>query len=323
MKLRTARRLASALLAVLVASLGLTTAHVAPASAAPDALTSYVLPGTDVYPFGVSVLGGKYYATGGINGVLYYGDLRKHRASVLARPDTTASHGRNGIVATATRLIVTENGDGPPWVSIYQRRTGRLVARFTTGNVTSFLGYPGLAPNGDVYVADFRLPRLYRIPAHAIAQHRAGVQPLPVYRFLRNTAIYDDPAGYGPYAVVATSDARFLLISNNPTGTLFRVRLSDRSVTRVDLHGALLARPAGMVLTEADVLYVAQFSEDSLAEIRLDDNYLEGRLVSETRDSRLRGPDGIAIAGDRLLVTDSQFTGPGTPPWRVISLPLP
>jgi hypothetical protein len=321
--IRTARRRATSLVIVLVASLAVTTAPVTPASAAPDALASYVLPGTDVYPFGVSVLGGEYYATGGINGALYHGDLRERRASVLIPPETAVPHGRNGIVATATRLIVTENGEGPPWVSIYQRLTGRLVARFTTGNVRSFLAFPGLAPNGDVYVVDFRLPRLYRIPAHAIAQQRTGVQSLPIYRSLRNTAIYDDPAGYGPTAVIATSDARFLLISNNPTGTLFRVRLSDRSVTPLNLHGALLTGAAGMVLTEADVLYVVRFTDNSLAEIRLGDEYRQGRLVSQTRDPRFRGPDGIAIAGDRLLISNSQFTGPGTPPWQVISLPLP
>jgi hypothetical protein len=225
-------------MAALVASLTLTTATVTAASAAPDALASYVLPGADVYPFAVSVLGGEYYATGAMNGTLYHGDLRKRRASVLIGPETAVNHGRNGIVATATRLIVTENGDGPPWLSIYQRLTGRLVARFTTGDVRSFLAFPGLAPNGDVYVVDARLPRLYRIPAHAIAQQRPGVHPLPIYRCLHNTAIYDDPAGYGLDAVIATSGARVRLISNDPTGTLFRVRLRDRSVTRVNLHAA-------------------------------------------------------------------------------------
>ena len=323
MKLRTARRNATALVIVLVASLAVTTAPVAPASAAPEALASYVLPGTDVYPFGVSVLGGEYYATAAFNGTLYHGDLRERRASVLIPPETAMNHGRNGIVATPTRLIVTENGEGPPWVSIYQRLTGRLVARFTTGDDRSFLAFPGLAPNGDVYVVDHRLPRLYRIPARAIAQHRPGVQPLPTYRFLDNTAIYDDPAGYAPNAVIATSDARFLLISNNPTGTLFRVRLSDRTVTRLDLHGAALTGATGMVLTEADVLYVVRYLDNSLAEIRLGDNYRQGRLVSQTRDPRFLTPVGIAIAGDRLLITNSQFAGPGTPPWQVISLPLP
>ncbi len=40
----------------------------------------------------------------------------------------------------------------------------------------------------------------------------------------------------------------------NPTGDRFRVRLSDRSITRLNLHGAHLAGAAGMVLTEADVV---------------------------------------------------------------------
>jgi hypothetical protein len=78
-----------------------------------------------------------------------------------------------------------------------------------------------------------------------------------------------------------------------------------------------------MVLTEADVLYLVRFTENSVAEIRLSDDYLQGRLVSETRDPRFLSPDGIAIAGDRLLVTNSQFDGPGTPPWTLLGLPIP
>jgi hypothetical protein len=291
--------------------------------AAPDALARYVLPGSDVYPFGISVLSGEYYATGAINGALYHGDLRHHRASVLVRPEAAVPHGRNGIVSTATRLIVTENGDGPPWVSVYQRLTGRLVARFTTGDARSFLGFPGLAPNGDVYVVDARLPRLYRIPAAAIARQRGGVQPLPIYRFLRNTAITDNPDGYGPNAVVATSDARFLVISNNPTGALFRLRLRNRSVTPLNLHGATLTGAAGMVLTDADVLYVVRFTDNSVAEVRLSDDYHQGRVVSQTRDPRFLTPGGIAIAGDRLVIANSQFAGPGTPPWTLTTLPFP
>src|SRR4051794_21638240 len=196
MKITAYRRLASVLITALVALALAAAPGAAPAGAASDAPDTYVLPGTDVYPFGITVLGDQYYATGAINGVLYHGDLRERRASILVPPEQAVPHGRNGIIATGTRLIVTENGDGPPWVSIYQRRTGRLVARFTTGDARSFLAFPGLAPSGAVYVADASPPRLYRIPAQAITQQQAGLQPLSIYRYLRNTAIYEDPAGY-------------------------------------------------------------------------------------------------------------------------------
>ena len=40
-------------------------------------------------------------------------------------------------------------------------------------------------------------------------------------------------------------------------------------------------------------------------------------------DPSFEGPTTAAIAGNRLLVVNSQFSGPGTPPFTVSSIPLP
>ncbi len=51
--------------------------------------------------------------------------------------------------------------------------------------------------------------------------------------------------------------------------------------------------------------------------------YGSGRVVSVTGDRDFQTPTTAAVAGDRLLVVNSQFNGPGQPPFTLTSIPLP
>lgn len=147
-----------------VASLALTAAP--STTAAPDAAHTYVVPGRNVFPFGISALGRTYYvSSAGPDDTIYRGDLRERRARVFARGGR-ASTSTNGIEATATRLVVTENSGGPARVVVYTRGAGHPVATFTNGLVDSFLPMIAAAPNGDAYVTDAINPVLtgYRPP---------------------------------------------------------------------------------------------------------------------------------------------------------------
>lgn len=310
-------RLAFAVL-LTTSAVGLGTAVAPVASAAPDALPVYVLPGVHATPFAVAVVAGQYYATGAADGVIYTGDLRQRRASVLV--DT--GEGVNAIVATPTRLIVTENTNAPARVSVYDRITGRRVARFSNGRLDSFTSGVALGANGDAYVTDGLLPLVYRIPAAAIEQEQNGVQPLPVFRSLRGTVAGPTSDSPGMGSVVVTTDDQYLLLRRSVTvGGLFRVRLSDRHVSRVDLHGATVPQGLGMLLTNADVLYI-DGNDNSILELRLSDAYRQGRQVSLTHPRQVNSPRGMALAGDRLLVANSAPV-PGRPPYTVSSIPLP
>ena len=76
-----------------------------------------------------------------------------------------------------------------------------------------------------------------------------------------------------------------------------------------------------MVLTDDNVLYVVRPFGSLVAKFRLDARYDRGRLLSETTDPTFHGPTTAAIAGDRLLVVNSQFSGgPPAPPWTVSSI---
>lgn len=292
------------------------------ASAAPDALRTYVLPGQAVFPEGVAVLGGTFYATSTNGGAVYRGDLRHRRAEVFIRPGPNGRTSTTGIKATATRLVIAGAQTG--LVSVYDRRTGDRVAQFTnhaSQRHPTFINDVAIAPNGDAYVTDSVRPVLYRIPAAKLAEAQAGRQPLRVFRHFTRTAL-PYRSGFNVNGIVATPDGRFVILGQSNTGKLFQVRLRDKQVRQVRI-GARLTNNDGLVLLTSRVLYVIRNAEERVVEVRLGPAYRSGRVVSSTGDRDFQTPTTGAVAGDRLLIVNSQFNGPGRPPFTLTSIPLP
>ena len=91
---------------------------------------------------------------------------------------------------------------------------------------------------------------------------------------------------------------------------------------RIWLHGKTLSGPDGIVL-KGHLLYVVENGKSRIAKIGLSKHYARGRIKSRTTSPRFQCPTGADLAGDRLLVVNSQFCGPGEPPWTVVSIPAP
>jgi sugar lactone lactonase YvrE len=287
---------------------------------APDARTSYVLPGVCVYPENVEVYAGKYYV-GTLCGRMYRGDLRKKQAEVFVPRDPSDIRIVGGIEATATRLVVARAGTGE--AQVYNRSTGKLVARFYNGHRDeSIVNDVAVTPDGDAYLTEFIRSQLYRIPARDIRRHRTKLQPLTVFLDFRGTTF---PVQEGSAnGIVATPDGRHLIVAQSSVGELYRVRLHDKRVTRIDLQGGLLKVPDGMVLNNAGVLYVAEPPKGRVTEIRLSDHYTRGRIVSRTTSPLFRCPTAVDIAGDRLLVSNSQYCSDSVEmPFQLTSVPIP
>jgi sugar lactone lactonase YvrE len=285
----------------------------------PDARESYVLPGNCVYPENVEVYGGKYYV-GTLCGRMYRGDLREKQAKVFV---TKGSDVRivGGIEATATRLVVARAGSGQ--AQVYNRSSGKLIARFYNGHKDeSIVNDVAVTPDGDAYLTEFIGSKLYRIPAKDLRRHRAQMQPLHVFLSFRGTAF---PVQEGSAnGIVATPDGRFLVVAHYGKSELYRVRLHDKRVTRIDLQGLRLSGPDGMVMNNADVLYVAEPGKGRIAEVRLSNRYTKGRIVSRTTNALFRCPTAVDFAGDRLLVANSQYCSDTTElPFTLTSIPIP
>lgn len=286
-----------------------------------SATFTYILPGDEVFAEGVAVAGDTYYVTG-FFGIIFRGDLDEREAEVFV-PDPGCC--ASGIEVVGDRLLVAGAFGGH--VSLYDRTTGALVARWSLANPDAGTNVNdiAIAANGDAYITDSERPVLYRIPAAEIRHPSAAAQDLPIFLEWEGTPFTQYAAGFlNANGIVATPDGRFLLVVNTTDGRLFRVRLSDKQVTEVNLGGYRLISGDGMVLTEDNVLYVVGPAVPLVAKLRLNPQYNRGRLLSETTDPSFHSPTTAAIVGDRLLVVNSQFSGgPAAPPWTMSSIPLP
>jgi sugar lactone lactonase YvrE len=310
----------AAVAASTTASAGVDVAASAQVAIRPSATRVYTLPDDgEVFPEGVAVDADTYYVTGAGSGKVYRGDLDEP-AAVAEEFIDTGFEGLGGIKVAGERLIVARFFG----VSLYDRPTGALLATWS-GAPGTHTNDVAIAPNGDAYITDSERPVLYRIPAAELRNPSAVDQDLPVY------LEWPDPpySNYVPEVleangIVATPDGKFVLVVHYSDGFLFRVRLADKQVRWVDLGRYRLISGDGMVLAKDRVLYVVRPFGSLVAKLHLDEDYRRGRLLSETTDPTFHGPTTAAIAGDRLLVVNSQFTGGApAPPWTVSSIPLP
>jgi len=285
---------------------------------------TYRLLGGKLFPEGIAVFGDQFYVSGSGRGDIHRGDLSESTAHVFIRGDRGPGFFvGGGIKATADNLVVAQEFGGLAIVTVYDRQTGALVVRFSGGPDSAFTNDLDLAPNGDAYVTNSLVPVLYRIPAAALNQAQQDVQPLPVFLSWDGTPFEFVPDTVNANGIVVSPDGQFLLVVSFASGQLFRVRLADREVTEVDLGGASLLGGDGMVLTADRVLYVVLAPTNEVVKLQMDATYKQGELVSRTTDPTFVTPTTAAIAGQRLLVVNSQFFGPAKPPWTVSSIPLP
>ena len=306
----------------LVALLAVSALLVAPATpaASEGAVRTYILPGDEVFPEGIAVHGHEYFATSS-GGDIYRGDLDEPEAKVFISLGFFVPTG--GIKVTGRRLVVARGQAGI--VGVFDRITGAFARRWVNGLSPgeTQINDVAIAPNGDAYITDSIRPVLYRIPAAAVRQASTVEDDIPVFLEWEGTPFPNIPGGVNANGIVATPDGKYLLVVNFETGGLFRVRLSDKRVTQVDLGGYALTGGDGMVLTKENVLYVVRFFDSLVGEAPHHRRLRARPAAVRNHRSELQGPTTAAIAGNRLLVVNSQFSGPGTPPFTVSSIPLP
>jgi Cu-Zn family superoxide dismutase len=301
-------------------------AHAAPlgADVRKPAISTYTLSTNqvEVYPEGVAVHGSTYYVTTFGTGEIFRGELGRPEAEVFHPYDGFGP--ASGIKVIGDRLLVARGYGGN--VTLHDRATGEILAGWTNHlwpdptNVNDI----AITPNGDAYITDSDRSVLYRIPAAELRRPSAPVQDLPVFLDWTGTPFPHIPGAVNGNGIVATPDGKYLLVVHFDEGRLFRVRVSDKQVTQVDLGGYSLTGGDGMVLTDDNVLYVVRIFDSLVAKLRVNGRYDTGRLLSETTDPSFHGPTTAAIGARRMLVVNSEFTGPPSgPPWTVSSIPLP
>ena len=173
------------------------------------------------------MFGGKYYTGGLCSHKIYRGDLTKKRAQIFVPSGPNSVRHQRGR-GHPNRLVITNGPYGS--VKVYNRFTGERVARFSNGQepFDANVNDVAIAPNGDAYFTEYYLSKIYRIPAAGIEQHRPGVQKLPLWRTLHETAF---PVQQGSAnGIDVTPDGRFLIVAHTGAGELYRIRISDKKV---------------------------------------------------------------------------------------------
>jgi sugar lactone lactonase YvrE len=281
-----------------------------PAAAAPPT-TSYAIPGTAVYPEGITARGNVFYVTSTTDGTLYRGTTSGGALRVFEPGGTDGRSTAIGLEVTRDggRLVVAGGGTGQAFV--YDTKDGRLVAKYTNGKTSgTFLNDVAIARNGDAYVTDSQSPVVYRIPADQIARGTGTTRPLQVFRDFRGTA-FSYGEGFNANGITLSPDGKALVIVASGTGRLYRVDLATKAVSQVDLGGRTLVNGDGIEL-RGTVLYVNRNANGVLSKVKLNATATRGTVYGQLTDATFRYPTTSAFAGAQLLVVNSQFDVRGT-----------
>jgi hypothetical protein len=107
-----------------------------------------------------------------------------------------------------------------------------------------------------------------------------------------------------------TAGDRYLLVVGLGTGVLGRIDLETKRVKTVE--GVSL--PAGDGLARTGRTLYGVTSGSRVTQVKLSRDWLRGSTVRQIESSTFRLPTTVQIAGDRLLVVNSQFDKRGKTP---------
>ncbi|MBY4213886.1 superoxide dismutase [Rhodococcus fascians] len=296
------------------------------ASSGPSNAGVYNLPGTGVFPEGITAADDTFYVTSTSDGAVFRGTVGSPDVSVFLPGGADGRTGAAGIDVTddddrPDYLVIAGGATGKVWV--YDANSGDLVATFTNGlgADATFLNDVAIADNGDTFVTDSRSPALYRIPFDQIV---AGTQDAPLETFVSfdgTPFVYGD--GFNANGIVENDNETALIVVQSSTGNLYRIDKTSKEVTQVDLGGATLMNGDGMEMDE-DTLYVVRNRDGLISKVDLDDDGRRGSVTGEITDASFAYPTTVAAVDDRLLVVNSQFDkrgGEPVEPFTVSSVP--
>ncbi|MDP9639083.1 MULTISPECIES: SMP-30/gluconolactonase/LRE family protein [Nocardiaceae] len=307
----------------------------APASSAPSSVSAssgpsnagvYNLPGTGVFPEGITAADDTFYVTSTSDGAVFRGTVGSPDVSVFLPGGADGRTGAAGLDVLddddrPDYLVIAGGATGKVWV--YDANSGDLVATFTNGLGTdaTFLNDVAIADNGDTFVTDSRSPALYRIPFDQIV---AGTQDAPMETFVNfdgSPFVYGE--GFNANGIVENDDESALIVVQSSTGNLYRIDKTSKEVTQVDLGGATLMNGDGMEMDD-DTLYVVRNRDGLISKVDLNDDGRRGSVTGEITDPSFAYPTTVAAVDDRLLVVNSQFDkrgGEPVEPFTVSSVP--
>lgn len=270
-----------------------------------DEAVRYTFPQSDVvYPEGIAYHAGNgdFFVGSTNGGTVYRGNAwRGNRRLEVFLPGGAdgRTDARGMKVNPQGQLFIAAGPTGSMWM--YDAVTGRLLSSFRNGIEGSFINDVAIAPDGAAYFTDSNVPLLYRIKADT-----NGVYQFEFWRDLRDTVIQYGP-GFNLNGIVATPDGKYLIVVQSNTGKLFRIATDTKEVTEITLAGGDRMTAGDGLLLTGQTLHVVRNSLNLIVQIRLAPDYASGQQIGSFTDPSFQFTTTAALAGDRLLVVNSQF----------------
>jgi Cu-Zn family superoxide dismutase len=284
--------------------------------------TTYILPGTNVFPEGVAFdrKSGDFFVSSTTNGAIFRGNISEPQTEVFLPGNTDGRTAAVGLkVDDQGRLFIAGGNTGK--VFVYDTATGTLLATFDNDLAATFINDVAITKDGTAYFTDSVNPFLYRV-----TQNEQGQFEFERWLDFTGTPFAYQP-GFNANGIAASPNGKYLIVVQSNTGKLFRIEIATKEVTEIDLGGVALTNGDGILL-KGRRLYVVRNRQEQIVKVQLTGNLSSGTVVSSTTDESFGYPTTIAEARGRLLVVNSQFDrrGPGlTPdlPFTVASVKRP
>ena len=245
-------------------------------------------------------------------------DARTGQSSTLVQPTPGRSATGLEYDRLNERLFVSGGGTGATYV--YDAKTGAPIADYLlTPAAPRFINDNAFTKHA-VYYTDSMRPWLYKLPLG----HRGALPAASEIQTIPLSGDYVHQAGFNLNGIVATPDARWLIVVQSSTASLFKVNAATGVADRIELTGGDAMNGDGLLL-DGRTLYVVQNQLNRVAEIRLSADFGSGTVLRHLTNPNFQVPTTVAMSSGRLYLPNARFgvPSPDTATYSVVNLGKP
>lgn len=282
------------------------------------------LPPEIEYPEGVTVdADGLIYVSSAVNGAVARMHRNGEKAEIIAAPGEILPPD-NEVFPAMLGMKIDELGR--IWIMggltgqifVIDKETGDLLATRAVSGERKALNDAVIMEDA-AYLTDTVQPILWKIArdGEEIGESEAWID------------FTGTPLEYGPgrnlNGIAADASGRYLIVIQMDKGLLYRIDIATRQVTPVDIGDEIVTNGDGLVIS-GQTMYLVRQAETEIVTLRFAPDFGSADVVSRFSDPALTWPATAAIAGDELLVADSQFNRKAAAnpvkPFSLVAIPL-
>ena len=244
-----------------------------------------------------------FYSGSRATGAIFKGSLKTGRGDVLVQPWGGAALGMK--VDHRGRLFVAGGGTGT--ASVYNKRNGKLLRRYTLTGAPTFINDVTLTKRA-AYFTDSNKRQLYVLDLGRHGKLPAASRTLTLKGDLANIPA---PGGFELNGIAAAGHGRLVTV-NSALKQLFLVDARSGDTDEIELTGGDVANGDGLLL-KGRRLYVVQNQLNRIAVIHLKRGLRRGEVKRYLTDPDFDVPTTVAWARGFLWAVNARFSTPPTP----------